>query len=358
MSVHLPKKAAAWLALACLLALLLVLVQSRNWFSGPSAPSEENSDQTGHVSSASRSQKSDPDRPAAKRNRSFTETFGTLEEAGERSLTATQIDRFVNARNRGVDALLSAFRLGGGAAFLQEAMERFPNHPHVLLASLSQENDAAKRLVILENLKRADRGNALGNCLAARALLDLGRKDEAFEELQKVAGKPVNDFTIASVQNDEEAFLFSGFPAPEAKIMALFGSTKTAMLQLRNLADSMGELRGIYQSEGDEDSAQAVRDLQIGLGQQLQGSGTLVDELVGIVVEKKALQGLDSEEPLARLEEMEQRKESLLGNSKRVMAMMNDPSVAESDWMLYFDRAKLFGEAAANDWLLARYPER
>jgi tetratricopeptide (TPR) repeat protein len=355
MAVHFPRKTAAWLALACLPVLLLLLFQSRNAASGSSGPPEGMPDQSGHASQTSVSQKTG-ERPDPKRNRSLTETFGPLEETIEKKLTATQIHAFVNARNRSVDALLSAFRLGGDEAYLQEAIERFPDHPQVLFASLSQAHDPAKRLAILENLKRVEPGNALGNCLAARALFDLGRKDEALAEMQKVAGKPVNDFTIASAQNDEEAYLSAGYPPAKAKMAALFGSTKRELLQLRGLGDSMGQLRESYQSAGDADSAQAVRDLQIGLARQLQEGGTIVDVLVGMVVEKQALKGLDSDEQRARLEEIAQRKEYLTGNTKRVTALMDDPSVAEGDWLLFFDRAKLFGETAANEWMLEKYP--
>jgi hypothetical protein len=356
MSVHFPRKAAAWLALACVPVLLLLLFQSRKGAAEPSTTSDGNPDRTGHASPVSLSQKTHRERPDAKHNRSLTEIFGPLEETIEKKLTASQIHAFVSSRNRSVDALLSAFRLGGGEAYLREAIERFPDHPQVLFSSLSEAHDPAKRLAILENLKRVDPGNALGSCLVARGLFELGRKDEALAEMQEVAGKPVNDFTMPSAQNDEEAYLSAGFPPGKAKMAALFGSTKREILQLRGLGESMGELRGSYQSAGDADSAEAVRHLQIGLGRQLQGGGTIVDALVGMVVEKKALEGLDSEESQARIEEIGQRKEILTGNAKRITALMDDPSVAEADWLLFFDRAKLFGEAAANDWMLEKYP--
>ncbi len=36
---------------------------------------------------------------------------------------------------------------------------------------------------------------------------------------------------------------------------------------------------------------------------------------------------------------------------------MENATVPESDWLLYFDRAKLFGERAAMDWMLGKHPE-
>ena len=348
------KKTAAWAALVFLLALIFVLMQSR---SRSSVPAAEGSDPVSRTASPSRSPKVDRNRVAAPGKRSFQEALELANERPARGLTAQQIHAFVNARNRSAESLLSAFRLGGEEAFLEEAMERFPGHPQVLMTSLSQEQDAEKRLAILKNLKRVDPNNALGNCLAARALLELGRKEEAFDELQKSVGKPVEDFTIASAQNDEEAYLAAGLTSAQAKLTALYGLNKPFVLQLRNLADGMAEMRKGFQAEGDGQSVESLRGIQSGLGQQLQGSGTLIDILVGMGLEKRAIEGVDSQEAQARLEELDQRKQSLTGRMSQVTELMKDPSVAEGDWLLYFDRAKLFGEAAANDWMLEKYPQ-
>lgn len=352
-----PKKTAAWITLAFLLALVLVLIQSR---SGSSVPAGGGSDPDSRAASVSRSPKVDRDRAAAPGKRSFAETLALASDGGamDQSLTAEQIDAFVNARNRGVDSLLAAFRLGGSEAYLKEAMERFPDHPQVLFTSLSQVQDAEKRLAILENLKRVDPGNAMGNCMAARALFQLGRKDEALEELRNSVGKPLDDFTVASAQNAEEAFLFSGVPSAQAKLMALYGGTKSQVLQLRDLSDHMAKMGEEFRAGGDEASAESVRGIQAGLGQQLQGEGALVDMLVGMVIEKRSLRGVDSDEARARLEEIDQLKQNVTGKAKQVMELMKDPSVAEGDWALYFDRAKLFGETAANGWMLEKYPQR
>lgn len=64
-----------------------------------------------------------------------------------------------------------------------------------------------------------------------------------------------------------------------------------------------------------------------------------------------------SEEAAARLEELAQQKQSLTDRSKQVTNLMKDPAVPEGDWLLYFDRVKLFGEAAANDWMLEKHPQ-
>lgn len=360
MPTSLPKKTAVGAAVLCLVALVFVLLPSRDQGAGTDAGSENGTRAGSRPGPASRAPKVERDRAAAPGKRSFAEILALASNGGlaEQGLTAEQIKTFVDARNRSVDSLLAAFRLGGGEAYLKEAMERFPDHPQVLITSLSQVQDAEKRLAILENLKRVDPDNSMGNCMAARALFQLGRRDEALEELRKSVGKPLDDFTISSAQNAEEAFLFSGMPPAQAKLMALYGGTKSLVLQLRDLSDHMVKLGEEFRAGGDEASAESVRGIQSGLGQQLQGEGTLVDMLVGMVIEKKALRDIDSDEARARLEEIEQLKQNVTGRMKQVTELMKDPSVAEGDWMLYFDRAKLFGETAANDWMLEKYPQR
>jgi hypothetical protein len=353
------KKTAAWIAIAVMLVLAFVLMQSGSR-SLSSAGGTDGAAPASPSASAARSPKVDRDRAAGRGNRSFRETLAMVTSEGpfEKGLAAEQIQAFVDGQNRSVDSLLSAFRLGGDQAFLKEAMERFPDHPQVLMTSLSQEQNAEQRLAILENLKRVDPNNALGNCMAARSLLELGRKQEALEELQISIGKPVNDFTVASAQNDEEAYLASGLSPAQAKLMALYGGSKSLLFQFRSLADGMRELRGDYQAAGDEQSVETLRGIQVGLARQLQEGGSLVDILVGMVVEKEALKDAGSEEATARLEEINQERQLLTGRMTQVTELMKDPAVPEGDWLIYFDRMKLFGEAAANDWMLEKYPER
>ena len=355
-----PKKRSARAALAAglLLVLAMLLIAVRKQISWPASINEgagETSRSTSRSSPAP-SSKSDRSKTPPRTRRAINEALSLLNDPGKRVLSAEEIDAFVSSRNRSVDSLLSAFRLGGDQAFLKEAMERFPDHPQVLVMSLSQEPRAEQRLAILENLKRADPDNALGNCMSACALLELGRKQAALEELQKSVGKPFGNFAMESALNDEELYLASGVPSAEAKMMALFGLNNPHILKMRGLADGMRTMIADYQAAGDGESAVALRAIQVELGQQLQESGNGIDLLVGMLVEKKALEGVDSQEAATRLEELAQQKQSFTGKSEQVVNLMSDPAVPEGDWLLYFDRVKLFGEAAANEWMLEKHP--
>lgn len=298
------------------------------------------------------------DRPPLPRpSRSFAEILAGAQDPEMKALSEEQIENFVNSRNRDADSLLAAFRLGGDMVYLKEALEKFPDYPPAILASLPWDRDPEKRLAALEHLNRLDPDNALGNCLAAGALLKLGRRDEAFAELQKSSGKTLDDFMLSSVQNNEEALLASGVSSAQAKLMAFCGLNKPLVLELRNLADALEQMRGSYQGEGDTQSVGTLRQIQVDVARQLQDSGCLVDILVGSVIERKALESEGSEESEARLADLKQYTQSLTASAHQIEALMKDPAVPEADWQYYFDRLKLFGEKAANEWMLGQHPQ-
>ena len=272
-------------------------------------------------------------------------------------LTSQEIDSYVAAQHRSMDSLLSAFRLSGDEAYLKEALANFPNHPQVLLVALRLASDPAKRLELLESFKQADPGNGLGNCLAARALFDLGKNDEALAELLQSRGKPIQDFMATYCQGDEEAYLSAGFSPAEAKMTSLYGLPKPELMQIQGITKKLDELRANYAAAGDATAVQSLRDFQLEMGRQLQEDPLLIGELVGIVAEKGALKGLDDPESIARLEEIDRQKKSMLEGVRKVELLRLNPNVPESDWLLYFDRAKLFGEKAAMDWIQGKYPD-
>lgn len=272
-------------------------------------------------------------------------------------LSRQEIDDHVEAQHRSMDSLLSAFRLSEDPAYLKEALANFPNHPQVLLCALRATSDPAKRLEQLESFKHADPRNGIGNCLAARALFDLGRNDEAFAELLQLHGKPIQDFMTSSCQSDEEAYLTAGFSPIRAKMTSLFGASKPELAQISGITRKLDELRANYASAGDTAAVQSVRDIQSGMANQLQQDPTVIGELVGIAAEKGALIGLDDPESIARLEEIDRQKKSLVEGINKVEALMQSATVPEADWLLYFDRTKLFGEKAAMNWMLGKYPD-
>ncbi|RYD35930.1 MAG: hypothetical protein EOP87_06435 [Verrucomicrobiaceae bacterium] len=274
------------------------------------------------------------------------------------TLSGNEIDAFLLSRHRSAESLLAAYQLSGDDAYLIEALQKFPQDPAVLLASLRLSGDPAENLKTLEALKLADPGNGLGHCLAARALFDLGRTDEALAELLRMSGKPLDDYMILSCQAVEEAYIAAGFSSLDAKITSLYSATKPSLMKMGSpLVKNLDAMRTAYEASGNQEGVDSIRRIQAEIGARLRSAGSLVDELVGILHEKAALRGLDSPDAADRLNEVEQRKTALTQASWKIPKLMENPAVPESDWVSYFDRVKLFGEKAANNWILERYPE-
>lgn len=295
--------------------------------------------------------------PAPRRSKDFRSLAKLAAKDELPKLTRQEIDHYLEAQHRNAGSLLAAYRLSGDDAFLHEAMEKFRNNPQVLLASLQLFSDPATRLEILDSLKRADPENGIADCLSARALFDLGKNNEAVAELSQSVGKPIRDYTALSGQNVEEAYLAAGFSPVEAKATSLYQSTKTLLLQMRNVADGLKKQRASDESAGDDAAVQSSRDIQMRMAGELQEGGFIVDSLVAMALEKGVLREIDSPEARARMEEMELQKKSMVDQAHRVSALLENADVSESDWLLYFDRAKLFGENAANEWLLEKHPD-
>lgn len=272
-------------------------------------------------------------------------------------LTSDQIEAYL-AVERNADNLLTAYRLSGNdPAYLREALERFPNDPHVLLSASQIEHDPAKRLELLTALRRNDPDNAMGGYLTSIALFDLGRADEAVGEMAgAMAGNPT-DYTSEFWQNDEEAFLSAGYTPLEAKLSSMYGSTKVSLLQVRQASGHLTSLREGYEASGNTAGAESLRGLQRDLALQLRESGrSTIDLAVATVIEKASLKGLESDEAVTQRAAIQKRWDTERESALKVGGILERGAVSDTDMSLYADRVKAFGESPANDWLLKKYP--
>jgi hypothetical protein len=279
-------------------------------------------------------------------------------QAGRPKLTRQQADDYLSARSRTAATLLTAFRLSGDDAFLHEALEKFHDDTQVILTCLRLIDDPAKRLEILKSLKHADPDNGIADVLSARALFDLGKNDEALAALSQSAGKPISDYALFSSQNDEEALLAAGFPPLQAKLAGLFPDSPSVVFEMAQLGKSLKKQRESDVLAGNNAAIQSSLDLQLQLASQLRQGGFMVDSMVASALEKGALKEIDTPEARARLEELAQERNSVNEYNRRLILLRETNAVPESDELLYYDRVKLFGEKAAADWLLEKYPQR
>lgn len=281
------------------------------------------------------------------------------------TLTAEQIAPYLQANNRSAASLLAGFRTTGDAALLEEAMQKFPHDPHVAFeAAIKKDMPAAERRRWLDALKQSAPDNPLADYLSANEYFRAGHTDKAIEELLRASGKKgFQDFTIDRIQNNEEAYRAAGYTVAEAKSVASTHLLLPYLEQARELAGSIVDLAGSYGQVGDETSRDAALQMAIGLGRHFSEhvSGPyLINEMVGIVVERIALEKMDPAMPFEgsgtvqdRIAQLAERRASIRGLVQQADSMW--PRLSEADWVSYHSRSMVFGEIAALRWVVGKY---
>lgn len=278
-------------------------------------------------------------------------------------LTSEQVESYLAANRRSAGSLLGAFQATGDKRWLQEAMEKYPNDPSVAFTALSRSDSPEDYRQCLDALKRAAPDNALADYLSANDYLNAGRADDAVSELEAAYAKPkLQDYLVERVQNAEEAYRSAGYSEAEAKAAAMMWVELPQFAQLKQLTQNVVALAASYRQAGDEASAQAALQIGSNLGQRLAtGQSTLLQDLVGMAVEKLALSSLDRASPYGTSGQTVQGRMDELTRQRQTINALAQPSQAllehlpEQDLVSYFERRKAFGEFPTMQWLQAKY---
>jgi RNA polymerase sigma factor (sigma-70 family) len=286
----------------------------------------------------------------------------------EIKLTSGQLEPFLKATGRNATTLLAAFRTSGDRALLQEAMQKYPNDPNVAFeASFDKELSPEEKRQWLNNFEKAAPNNAMANYLSALNYFRTGQTDQAVQELTAAHGKGFEDYTVSRVEDDVEAYLSAGYTVADAKVLASSQLLLPQLAQMKQLSQSMFQVADAYTQAGDAASAQAVLQTAQGLGQRYSAQSPgepEVSALVGIWIERKALQGMDPNSPYGdrgqtvqdRLNELTQLNTSLRSLGEQASNLY--PNLTEQDWIIYKDRWMMFGEANAQQWVLNKYGQK
>lgn len=268
-------------------------------------------------------------------------------------LSPAQLTAYLSKNKRSAESLLAAMRLTGDISFLGEAAQKYPNDPAVQTEVALRSGVAVERRRAIDAMRALDPGNALGDHLSALDHFRNGRMEEAYSDLIAAAAKTrLDDHALQAQQSAEEAYLAAGFDLVQAKAAAMIGLQRRQIEPLRDLSKQLANLQQGYTSANDAGSAESVRQMGEALGRQMQASaGYLIDELVGINIENQFLPATDGG---VRQQELQQRVGTIraLGSTPQWQALMEGNNTAEIS--LYLDRLKLYGEAAAIQWLMQR----
>jgi hypothetical protein len=249
---------------------------------------------------------------------------------------------------------------------LQEAMEKFPRDPQVSFeAAIRADATPADRRQWLDSFKESAPDNALANYLSALEHFKAGQTDQAVQDLIHASGKgKFADYSLDRTQDDEEAYRSAGYPVADAKVVASSHLLLPQLLQVRELSRQVINLADSYRQSGDEASRQAALQIAVTLGRRYGeggAGGMLISQLVGIAIERAALNAMDpnsayaggGETVQARIDQLAQRRTSI-----RDLGKQADPywqRMTDQDWISYHDRSAAFGEEAAMHWLVNKF---
>lgn len=281
-------------------------------------------------------------------------------------LTPEQVEAYLKANGRKAVILLAAYRTSGEPALLEEAMKNFPNDPRVAFeAVFKKDMSPEQRRQWLNVFEQAAPDNPLANYLSAREYFKAGQNDQAVQELQAASGKPqFQDYTLDRRQEDEEAYLASGYSTGAAKMIASGQVELPQLAQLKQLGLQMVELSKSYRQGGDETSAQTLLQMAVKLGQSYGAGDCAISHLVGVAIERNALNAADPGSPYGgngqtvqdRLNELAQQKAALKSLFDQGNPLLQ--AMSEQDWISYIDRDKVYGEEAAMQWAVSKFGQK
>jgi len=284
-------------------------------------------------------------------------------------LTADQIEAYLKANQRNAVSLLAACRNTGDSALLREAMQKYPNDPQVAFAAaLDKDLAPQEQRQWLDAFEKLAPDNALANYLSANNYFNSGQTDQAVQELLAAASKAqLQDYAVDDIQNVKEAYFAAGYSDTDAEAIALMqqsgGLPNPNPMGLRQLADNMVNLANSYQQGGDMASAQATLQMVVNLGQEYLGLGekTAVTQIIGQNIEHVGLAAMDASSPYGntgqtvqdQIASIAQQRDALmqLGQEFRGVQQM----MTAQDWVNYTDRVMVFGQQAANQWIVSKY---
>lgn len=259
-----------------------------------------------------------PARPAANETASSAETVesssamdtGASKREGKPSrlwadlyervyLTETEIQSYLNQHPDNPEVWMAAALLRQVKVSFAEEAGRFPKNPAIQAAHAISAESGYERRQAIEQLRRIDPDNALGDYLSALDYLKEGRNAEALEDLGRASTKfEADEFSLEQMEAIEDALLASGYQDLDAKISAMLSLAKPMAHQMHDLNR---RLKSLESSSGGALTL-TIRESALHLGRNLQGSKSLMDPTVGMSIELPFLDTLQDKSCIEQIQ--------------------------------------------------------
>ena len=295
--------------------------------------------------------------------------FGTPEF---KKLALERGKKWLESRGRDAASLVAMWDVTGDEALLLEAAEKFPNDPRVCLGMIQHAGkDGTAALPWIERLIAAEPDNPNGHYLKVSALMRQKDSPGALIALRAATALKgtLDDHLRDRILTVREAALASGARIREASYLALLAplSHTTAYQTFAGASRVLRAEIVAAKAAGDQGRLVEIADLGMAVVAHANGgaSHSLVDELVGLTVEKAVLSELpgDTEFGVTGRTVSEQREELELRRARMQEYLKQTNAAGEildesSDavYAEYADRVLLHGERAARTWLLEQFP--
>jgi RNA polymerase sigma factor (sigma-70 family) len=331
----------------------------------------DNDNLSARLARASRSLSSRVPAPSVSANASAGTSPGLRARlmANPLKVTAAQLEGYLIKHHRDAASLLAAFRVSHDPALLAEAMQKYPNDPHVdFEAAFKSDATPEERRQWLNAFENAAPSNALANYLSALDYFKSGQSEQAVQEMAAASGKQeFQDYTTDRLMDDREAYLDAGYSSAEAEVSSATQLLLPQLFDVKQLGLDLVDLSKSYQEAGDSDSAQTALQMAAALGQRYASEAPAepeVTQLVGMAVERMALGAMDPGTPYGDNGQTVQDQINQLNQERATLNTLNEQAVplieslSDEDYLTYKDRWMAFGEEAALRWVIGKYGQQ
>jgi len=281
-------------------------------------------------------------------------------------LTPERVESYLKQNKRTAESLLAAYRMATNLAYLTEAATRFPTDPDVQYAVIAARAFPELQRQWIDAYRASSPDNALAWYFSSLDHFKAGNQAQALQDLAEATHKPVFRAELApTLQAVAELQISAGRAADEAQVAAFQACAQVPHLgPMRELAHAMQSAAEQYRQLGDVGSAESLAGAGLLLGSHLSaggGSQTLINQLVGISIEKRFLQllepGRDRDpfgRPVADVRAAIEQHQALLKEYAQSMSGLMF-GLDDAELANYLERVKLHGEEAALAWLKAKH---
>jgi len=275
-------------------------------------------------------------------------------------LNQLEVEAFLKNQGRSTINLLAASRLLTDLSYAREAAKLDPKDPAAQLELALRGETPEEKTAAAMAFRAAAPDNSLGDYLAAHQAFAAGDAGAAGAALIQSLDNPLyTDYTQKIVAGSEQAFLDAGYEPSAAAGAAMFSLTIGQVQTVMDVSENLKQLQEEFIRSADFDAAEPTVVIGLTLGQRIQDQGPyLIDQLVGISIEKKFLQQLD---PLTQAgpggQSAGERLEALdakLMEIKTLQPAFTEKFAAadEATQAQYLEKMKSEGELAAMRWLV------